>query len=354
MSIKGPDILSKYKKPVWKEIQKYIVNPTYPGEFRIPSKYKKDANKYWQIVRDYPLRQGKYLRPTLLLLATEAMSLGYKKAIKTAAAIQLSEEWLLIHDDIQDHSIYRRGKPSLHQLNGIELAIDAGDTLHVLMWKVILDNEGIIGKDKTFEIANEFCQVIKRTADGQAVELMWSNQKKIISSDEDSFFIADGKTAYYTIAAPLRLGAIIAGASNVQLEKISKFGLYLGRCFQIVDDILDLTVNYRGKKQKLGSDIYESKPTLILAHLVRNTKTTDKQKLLRILKKASQDKTEEEVNWVFEKIRECKSIEYAREIANDLKTKSLSILEDDLKFLSHEPARSEIRELITFIVERDK
>lgn len=353
MSLSAEEILIKYKKIVWPEVQKYLVDPKYPEVFNIPKKYDKDLHKYWKIVKEYPERQGKYLRPTLLLLAVEAMGFNYKKALKIAAAMQISEDWLLIHDDIQDHSLARRGSPTLHELYGTELAIDAGDTLHVIMWKAILDNRKVIGDEKTFALAEEFYRVIKRTADGQAIELMWSNQNKIDFEDEDSLFIADGKTAYYTIAAPLRLGAIVAGANEEQLELLAKFGLYLGRCFQLVDDILDLTVDYKGKGQKMAGDIYGSKRTLILSHLARNLRADERKKLSKILKKNSNQKSKSEVEWTLLKMKEYKSIEYAKKIANELKDISLKIFETELEFLSQEPARSQIREIITFIVNRD-
>ena len=154
--------------------------------------------------------------------------------------MQLSEEWLLIHDDIEDKSLLRRGEPTLHKLYGNELAINAGDSLHMIMWKMISD----VGNPK---IAEEFYKMLLRTALGQGVEQIWVNKNKKPKKDE-YFFIADSKSAYYSIAGPMRLGAILA-----ELNKITDFGLHLGRCFQLIDDILDVKQDKKEGKATLAN-----------------------------------------------------------------------------------------------------
>lgn len=288
------NILEKYKALVWPEINKYLKDPVYPPQFRIPGKYKKDVSLYWQINREYPERKSKYLRPALVLLTAAALGLPVKKAIKTAAAMQISEEWILIHDDIEDKSAVRRGGPTLHKLYGGELAINAGDSLHIIMWKILNDQA-------SKSINEEFYRMLMRTALGQGVEQIWTNAHKKNLTDAEYFFIADSKSAYYSIAGPMRLGAILAGASPDQIEKITEFGLYLGRCFQLVDDILDL----------------------------------------------EQDKKEGKTT-----IASLKGPVYAKRMAIEAKTKALKIFDKKLRFLSHEPARGELKEIIDFILAR--
>lgn len=288
------ETLEKTKKIVWPEIEKYLKDPSYPSQFGIPNKYKKDVDSYWDINRVYPERKGKYLRPTLVLLIAEALGAKRQQAIKTAAAMQLSEEWILIHDDIEDNSEIRRGKPTLHKIYGNELAINAGDSLHIIMWK-------IIGDLASKEISEEFYKILMRTALGQGVEQIWTNKKRKNISKDEYFFIADSKSAYYSIAGPMRLGAIIARSTNDEVEKITRFGLYLGRCFQLVDDIIDL----------------------------------------------EQDKKEGKVT-----LANTKGVEYTRKLAEEMKQTARDIFDKDLGFLSQEPARNELKELIDFILER--
>lgn len=345
-------ILSEKRKIVFDEVKKYLENPKYPNYFRVPLKYSRMDKFHWKMVSDYPRRMGKYLRPTILLLTTEALGANPKKAIKTATAMQLSEDWLLIHDDFQDKSDFRRGKQTLPKLYGDELAVNAGDCLHLIMWKVLIDNEKILGKDITFKLMNEFYSALSRTSLGQTVELKWvlENKKKI--SDQDYFFLVNGKTSYYTVALPLRLGAIIAGAKKRELELLTKFSLSLGRCFQITDDILDLTTDFSGLKAQRGNDIFEGKRTVIVGHLLRKVSSKQRKKILAILGKGRSKKTKEEVEWVIQKMHQLGSIDYALSLANELASKALEEFDKELKFLSFEPARSYLREIIIFVLER--
>lgn len=287
------DTLEETKRVVWPEINRYLKDPAYPKQFSLTKKYEREIDIYWKINRVYPERKGKYLRPTLVLLTASALGVQNIITNKVAAAMQLSEDWILIHDDIEDKSDLRRGLPTLHKIYGNELAINAGDSLHMIMWKIVFDT-------RIPAIADEFYTMLLRTALGQGVEQIWTNAKQKIS-EQEYFFVADSKSAYYSIAGPMRLGAIAAGASKSQIEKITDFGLYLGRCFQIVDDIIDI-------KQ----DKKEGKSTI----------ATTKGQV------------------------------YAGKLATEMKKKAYVIFEKNLKFLSDEPARTQLKELIDFILER--
>ena len=288
------EILEKTKKLVWPEIEKYLKDPVYPTQFAIPTKDQKEVEMYWKINREYPERKSKYLRPTMVLLVAEALGESADQAVKTAAAMQLSQEWMLIHDDIEDNSDERRGAPSLHKLYGQGLAINAGDALHMIMWKIISDQN-------SEAITEEFFKILSRTALGQGVEQIWTNEGGKAVEDDKYFFVADGKSGYYSIAGPMRLGAMVAGGTSAQIEKITEFGLYLGRCFQLVDDIID----------------------------------------------RQQDKKEGKVT-----LANTKGLDYTKKLALEAKLKAREIFDNELGFLKNEPARSELKELIDFILER--
>ncbi len=151
----------------------------------------------------------------------------------------------------------------------------------------------------------------------------------------------------------MRLGAIIAGASPEQISVIDKFGIKLGRCFQLVDDILDLTSDFGGLKKQKGNDIFEGKRTLILGHLLRTAWPSDKKRLIKILGKDRNHKTQEEVDWVIGKMTEYKSIEYAKREAVILRESAYRIFESDLVFLKEKSARRKLKTLIEFVLERE-
>jgi geranylgeranyl diphosphate synthase, type II len=346
------EVLDKYKTLVSKEISSYLSDPTYPTIFQIPRNYKNNEHKkYWEIVRNYPERKGKYIRPSLTLLTCEAMHRGKKDALKTSAAMQLSEDWILLDDDIMDNSLLRRGKPTLHRLYGIAQAINASDTLQAITWKILSDNYKNLGSTKTKAISDELFKIVVRTLEGQSTETQWTEQKRFDISEEDYFFVVDGKTSYYSIAGPMRLGAIVAGASEQQMEALAKFGMYLGRAFQLVDDILGVTSDFGKLKQQAG-DIYEGKTTLLVSHLLGKTKGSDRKKILSIIQKPFDRKTKDEVSWVVEKMREHGSIQYAQILAEEYKKKASHFFDKDLQFLSKEPARKNIKLLMEFILNR--
>jgi geranylgeranyl diphosphate synthase type II len=346
-------VLDAKKKLVWQEIESYLQNPLDLKEvLKIPSKYQKEVDFHWQIVSDYPQRKGKYLRPTLLLLTAQAMGFPEKKAIKTAAAMQTSEDWILAHDDFEDDSLERRGKPTLHRLYGAGLAINASDALHIIMWKILRDNDKIIGHKKTLGIIDEFYQILSKTTLGQTVEMKWIQENKNNLTDKDCLFIFEGKTVYYSIAGPMRLGAILAGANPKQLEAIYEFAQPLGYCYQITDDILDLTSDFSGLKKQTGNDIYEGKRTIILAHLLRNIKGHEKKKLLSIMEMTRKEKTENDVSWVIKMIKKYGSLEYGEKLAEKLAKDAKDIFDKKLGFLSQQPARNQLIAGIDFVLNR--
>jgi len=258
----------------------------------------------------------------------------------------------LVHDDIEDNSLKRRGEACLHRKYGLGEALNAGDMLHMIMWRILIDNQRILGEELCLKVMKELNTILMRTALGQGVEMDWVSSSKLSVTEDDWLFIADGKTAYYSIVAPLRLGAMIAGVTDDQLNKLTNFGLHLGRCFQLVDDLLDVTGDFDGLKAK-GEDIMESKRTLILGHLLDQIKSSNKNKLVSILNKPREKKTKTEVKWVMKKMDELGSISYAKNKAKEYKQLALSCFDKDLGFLKQEPARSNLKGLVNFVLERD-
>nr|MBU1329009.1 polyprenyl synthetase family protein [Candidatus Omnitrophota bacterium] len=215
------EVLKQKRNLVWPEIKNYLDRfIDFPEFCQIPLRYKNMVDFHRKIVAEYPERKGKYIRPALVLLTASAMGFPEKKAIKTATAMQVSEDWILNHDDIEDDSLVRRGKPALHRVYGKELAINAGDGLHVIMWRILRDNEKLVGIEKTLKIIDEFLVMLDRTVLGQTVELKWIQENETNLNNEDILFILESKTVYYTIAGPMRLGAILAGANKEEMDKL--------------------------------------------------------------------------------------------------------------------------------------
>nr|MDO8083569.1 polyprenyl synthetase family protein [Candidatus Sigynarchaeum springense] len=298
------DILAEKKAIIWKEVQAFL-----------PTEGPLD---FVEITREYPARQGKYGRGTLVLLGCEAFGGDPSKAVRTAAAMQISEDWILIHDDFEDDSEERRGKPALHKIYGNELAINAGDALHVLMWKVLLANRPVLGDDLTFRVMGEFQRFLEITTRGQHLEnsLTFLDRVPLEQLDYSHYEqIVYGKTCEYTIAGPIRLGAIIAGADDRALEKISQFAIPLGKGFQIRDDILNLVGKGSAYGKEIGGDIFEGKRTIMLIHLIKHTAGDEHARVLEIMKKPRAKKTEKDIEFIIDLMKKRGSIAHAEEMA---------------------------------------
>ena len=348
------EILVENKNLLWPEIEKCLdLIKNYPEFCQIKSKYQYLSDLHFKMVSDYPKRKGKYLRPTLLMLTAQSLGFDLIKSLSSAAAMQISEDWILCHDDIEDQSEERRGQPALHKIYGNELSLNAGDALHILMWQVLSKNYEILDSEIARRIQNEFFCMLNRTILGQTIEIKWTQDNRFDLTEEDILLILESKTGYYTIAGPMRLGAILAGASDKQLESIYKFGILLGRSFQIVDDLLDLTSDFAGQKKQQGNDIYEGKRTIMLIHLLNNANSSDLTKLKELLSKTRDQKTSDDITWVIEKMTEYGSLEYSKNLAKKFALEAQNIFDNDLKFLNKEPFRSELQSIFDFILTRD-
>jgi len=326
------EYLNEQKPKIWKEIESHLPKD---GPFN-----------YAEVVSEYPERKGKYGRGGLVLLSCEAFGGDVSKAIRTAAAMQISEDWLLIHDDVEDNSEMRRGKPALHRIYGTELAINAGDALHLLMWKMLLDNRELLGEQKTFRIMEEFYRFLDITARGQHLETYTTLHRSLEELvDKDFEEIAYGKSAVYTIAGPLRLGAIIADQPEETSQKLDEVGIPLGIAFQIRDDILNIVGQGNSYGKEIGGDIYEGKRTLLLIHLVKNTQGEEHRKVLEIMSKPREKKTESEVGYIIELMKEKGSVDYAEKRAAELANLAK---ENFRKYFSHLPNRELFEAAIDF------
>jgi geranylgeranyl diphosphate synthase type II len=351
ISKKAEIVLNEHKRMVWPLVKEYLNMPQFPLEFRIKEKYKPLQRFHSKLIREYPSRMGKYVRPTLILLTCSALGENKKLALKTAVAMQLSEEWILIHDDFEDQSLLRRGKPTLHREYNNELAVNAGDAIHTVMWKSLMDNLDELGDKTSKMVWEEFYKIMTSTTLSQTVEIKWRLGNKLRITDEDWYFLADRNSSYYSIVGPIRLGAIIAAADRKQIKSLSQFGLELGRSWQMVDDILGVTGNFSGKKQT-ANDVYEGKRTLLLGHLLRTADSQDRKKVIAILNKSRDKKSRREVEWIVKKMEEYESIDYAKKLAIKHKKNAEKIFYQQLSFLKNVKERKKMEILMNFILER--
>ncbi|MCZ6681209.1 MAG: polyprenyl synthetase family protein, partial [Candidatus Poribacteria bacterium] len=209
------DPLSEFLKVTKAKIDTYIFDFLPRGHER------SEVREFYEMMLDYPLRSGKGLRPAICLLMCEAFGGNPDEAFNTAAALELLQNWTLIHDDIEDGSDLRRGQPCLHQKHGIPIAINVGDGLHCKMWEMLHRNADVLGYERAFEIALEFSQLSNQVVQGQHIELSWVENNRWALTEADYWTMCVQKTASYTCVAPCRFGAIIAGAPQEKLDQLT-------------------------------------------------------------------------------------------------------------------------------------
>ncbi|MEK7503391.1 MAG: polyprenyl synthetase family protein [Patescibacteria group bacterium] len=191
-------------------------------------------------LREYSLRPAKRIRAVLVNYGYFLAGGKDKEAILEASIfIELIHNYLLIHDDIIDKDEMRRGKKSLHSVRGSDVAIVVGDMASALGYEA-LDSAAFPVKNRAPALA-KLNKVLYATGYGQILDLFLREKiksgKKV--NDKEVLDVYKKKTAFYTIVAPLQIGAILAGAGKNFLEKIEKFALPLGMAFQIKDDLQD-------------------------------------------------------------------------------------------------------------------
>ncbi|HHO55734.1 MAG TPA: polyprenyl synthetase family protein, partial [Trueperaceae bacterium] len=260
------------------------------------------------------------------LLSTEAHGGNWSDALNVAVGLELFQNWILIHDDIEDESDERRGRATLHKMIGDALAINVGDALHVYMWQVLNNLE----LAKAHEIRQEFLTMIHRTAEGQHLELSWIKNKDFDIDENDYLAMVSRKTAYYTVVYPLILGAL--AANKIPDPRIIDLGIDLGIAFQIRDDVLNLSQNANYGKEFAG-DLYEAKRTLILVKLFKQVTKNEEKDLKRILNKKRTNKTKEEIDYVLAMIAKYNVLEQSQNYAEIKAAAGLELFEDVFKIL---------------------
>lgn len=305
----------------------------------------------YDLVADYPSRGGKMMRSSLCIATARAFGGHPDDAVRTAVSIELLHNAFLVHDDIEDGSEERRGRPTLHRLHGIPLALNAGDTLSLLSLKPLIDNVPKIGSRLALQILEETQQMAWESAEGQAMELGWRRDNSNNVSDADYLTMVLKKTCWLGMIYPTRVGAIIGTRRHVDLQPFIRFGFFLGSAFQIQDDLLNFVADRRYGKE-LDGDIWEGKRTLMLNHTYRHSSHSNRRRLAAILARTREERTSQDVRWIRKQMDDHGSVEYARAVAHGLAGAALH--EFDGIFGNRPETRDKqfVRGLVTWVFER--
>jgi geranylgeranyl diphosphate synthase type II len=232
---------------------------------------KEPKNLYQPI--DYILRLGgKRMRPVLTLMTAEVFNTDYKKALPAAMAVEVFHNFSLVHDDIMDDAPLRRGKETVHEKWNINTGILSGDAMLILAYQYFEQYEPSVFRD----LAKLFSKTALEVCEGQQWDVDFETRKDV--TIPEYLKMIEFKTAVL-VAAAMKMGAIIANASEENANLIYDFGLNLGLAFQLQDDYLDAFGDPETFGKQVGGDIIENKKTYLYLKAVEFSEAKQAQQL---------------------------------------------------------------------------
>ncbi|MGN0038579.1 MAG: polyprenyl synthetase family protein [Coriobacteriales bacterium] len=272
-----------------------------------------DMDRYlYRPLAAYSENGGKRHRPLITMLACKAVGGDEERVMRSGAAIEHFHTAALIHDDIADESQLRRGEPCMHITMGEGLAINAGDLALSLVTGTVLDDE-LLDNDVKIRVLKELVEMTTRTIEGQAMDIGWARDGRFDITVEDYLCMAQHKTAFYSGAVPLAIGAIVGGGTEEQIETLREYGMSTGLAFQLQDDLLNLVGGKEAATKDFRSDITEGKRTMIAVHALAHTEGAQHEELLTLL--STKETDSQRLERAVEIMREAGSIDYVRDYA---------------------------------------
>ena len=314
-----------------KEIREYLDRP---------------LDELYAPLRDIMSRGGKRLRPAMCMIACEAVGGKAKDALTTAAAIEMIHNFTLIHDDIADKSELRRGKPCLHHLHGLGLAINAGDGMFSVAYCALVDAVKRMEWGPGTRVLGILAQRVTEVCEGQAMDIAWVEKRRWDLTEKDYFEMIRRKTGALMSAA-CETGGVIGGGTEKQIRGLRDFGMDIGVGFQIHDDVLNLRADVKKYGKEIGGDINEGKRTLMVISTLEACRPSEREFLGRMLDKPRN--SQDEIKAAIEIIEKYGSIDNAARVAK-------KIVEDGKKGLIALPkskARGILIDVADYLIERD-
>lgn len=308
-----------YLKRNSKKFDQYLA--TFFGDGSHP-----DMKRYlYGPLMQYSSNAGKRHRPLICLLACEAVGGQADKARTAAAAIEHFHTAALIHDDIEDSSLTRRGEPCMHVKEGEGLAINAGDLALSLVTGAVVDDP-VLDDATKLKVLHELVEMTTRTIEGQALDIGWARDDRFDLTVDDYLVMANHKTAFYSGAVPLAIGAIVGEGTADQVAALRGFGMAAGLAFQIQDDVLNLIGTKEATKKDFRSDVTEGKRTLVAVHALQHS--THRDRLLEIL--SARETAPAALSEAVDIMNGSGSVDYANDYAKDLVVSAKGSLESAL------------------------
>jgi len=327
-----------------KNSQVFLVSPPR-YDYNLEALNKALAGPIW----DFLDRGGKRWRPTLFLLIAEALGKDPEQFLEFAIIPEVVHNGTIMIDDIEDGSEFRRGKPCTHKLFGLDVTINAGNSMYYLPLLPLIKNRDKLSAEKLSKIYEIYVQEMVNISFGQAMDIAW--HKGLADADKVTERQYLQMCAYKTgtlARMAAKIAAALCDASDDTIERLGRFAESIGVAFQIQDDVLDLTSEkFAEKKGGIGQDITEGKRSLIAIQALEKAKPTDKKRLIKILDMHTTDqKLRDEAIRIMKKYN---SIDYAKQRARNIVAESWKEVD---RLLSPSDAKDKLKAFADYLIER--
>lgn len=303
-------------------------------ESRFREAMRSNAPLLDRIMRYIVKRKGKQIRPMFVLLSAKLCGPVNEPAYRAASLVELLHTATLVHDDVVDDSMERRGFFSTYALWKAKANVLIGDYLLAKGLLLSLDNND-------YEILHILSDAVRKMSEGELLQL---EKARSLNLKEDIYYeIIRNKTASL-LASACAAGGWSTSRDKDITERMRSFGEKTGMAFQIKDDLFDYASENVGKPT--GNDIKEKKLTLPLIYTLNNVDKETRRKIIYIVKNNNNDKNK--VKWVIDKVTEAGGIAYATEKMNEFKNEALSALH----WFPANPERQGLEDMVRYVTDR--
>lgn len=303
-------------------------------EMKFKEAMKGQGSRLNRILRYIVKRKGKQLRPMFVLLSAKLCGEVNEPAYRAASLVELLHTATLVHDDVVDDSLERRGFFSTFALWKAKANILLGDYLLAKGLLLSLDNND-------YHVLHILSDAVRKMSEG---ELLQMQKARTLNLDEEIYYdIIRSKTASL-LASACAAGAWSTSQDKDVTEKMRLFGEKTGMAFQIKDDLFDYASENVGKPT--GNDIKEKKLTLPLIYTLNNIDRSTRRKIIYIVKNNNRDK--KKVQWVIEQVEISGGIAYATEKMNSFRNEALEILHQ----FPESAVRQGLEDMVLYVTDR--
>lgn len=278
---------------------------------------------------------GKRLRPMLLLLAAKALGLVNEHHLTLAAVIEFIHTATLLHDDVVDESLLRRGNESANAVWGNAASVLVGDYLYSSAFEMMVRTNNM----RVMEVLSKTTTAI---AEGEVLQLLNCNNPE--TSEQQYLEVISRKTAILFSAAT-RLAAILSNTDAETENGLADYGQHLGIAFQLIDDALDYKATQQELGKNIGDDLAEGKPTLPLIYAIQQSATAEAEIIINAIKSGHR----EAFNEVYQIVQNTQAIAYTEQRAKEETQKAI----DSLTLLPNSTYKQALISLALFAVQRN-